>query len=148
MTLHRMMMAAALMVGAAGCATTASTVATPEAGAATPQAGTAVEGEGQEIIVNVAGQRAPCTGVAPMLCLQVRTSPGAPWQLHYGDIEGFEFQPGAPWQLHYFEIEGFNWQPGTEYVIRVREFNVPNPPADAPSKRWVLEEVLESGPAM
>ena len=130
MTLHRMMMAAALMVGAAGCATTASTVATPEAGAATPQAGTAVEGEGQEIIVNVAGQRAPCTGVAPMLCLQVRT------------------QPGAPWQLHYFEIEGFNWQPGTEYVIRVREFNVPNPPADAPSKRWVLEEVLESGPAM
>ena len=130
MTLHRMMMAAALMVGAAGCATTASTVATPEAGAVAPQAGTAVEGEGQEIIVNVAGQRAPCTGVAPMLCLQVRT------------------QPGAPWQLHYFEIEGFNWQPGTEYVIRVREFNVPNPPADAPSKRWVLEEVLESGPAM
>ena len=130
MTLHRTALVAALMLAAAGCASTSSTVATPEAGAAQPQTAAPTEGEGQEIIVNVAGQRAPCTGVAPMLCLQVRT------------------QPGAPWQLHYFEIEGFNWQPGTEYVIRVRELNVPNPPADVPSKRWVLEEVLESGPAM
>jgi heat shock protein HslJ len=84
--------------------------------------------EGRERIVHVAGQRAPCTGVAPMLCLQVRTQPGAAWQLHYG------------------EIEGFDWQVGVEYVIRVREYTVQNPPADGSSLRWVLEEVLERSP--
>ena len=84
--------------------------------------------EGRERIVMVAGQRAPCTGVAPTLCLQVRTQPGAAWQLHYG------------------EIEGFDWQVGVEYVIRVREVAVPNPPADGSSLRWVLEEVLERSP--
>jgi heat shock protein HslJ len=84
--------------------------------------------EGRERIVMVAGQRAPCTGVAPTLCLQVRTQPGAAWQLHYG------------------EIEGFDWQVGVEYVIRVREYAVENPPADGSSLRWVLEEVLERSP--
>ena len=84
--------------------------------------------QGRERIVMVAGQRAPCTGVAPMLCLQVRTQPGAAWQLHYG------------------EIEGFDWQVGVEYVIRVREYAVENPPADGSSLRWVLEEVLERSP--
>jgi heat shock protein HslJ len=84
--------------------------------------------EGRERIVHVAGQRAPCTGVAPMLCLQIRTQPGAAWELHYG------------------EIEGFDWQVGVEYVIRVREYAVANPPADGSSLRWVLEEVLERSP--
>lgn len=81
--------------------------------------------EGRELIVQVAGQRAPCTGVAPMLCLQIRTQPGAAWQLHYG------------------EIEGFDWQVGVEYVIRVRELPVEDLSADGSSVRWVLEEVLE-----
>ncbi|MCX7033042.1 MAG: DUF4377 domain-containing protein [Arenimonas sp.] len=125
-----LVLAAALSFGLAGCATTASGEAGTTEAAASAPAGAALPPEGREIIVNVAGQRAPCEGAAPMLCLQVRT------------------QPGAPWQLHYFDIEGFNWQSGTEYVIRVREFPVADPPADAPSLRWVLEEVLESGPAL
>lgn len=130
MTLHRLSIAVAmvLVLGATGCASTSSTVMTPAAGSQT-QVVAPVQGEGREIIVNVAGQRAPCTGEAPTLCLQVRTQSGAAWTLHYGDIEGF------------------NWQPGTEYVIRVREAPVANPPADASSLRWVLQEVLESGPA-
>lgn len=117
--------AAALLLGATGCASTSSTVTGPGA-----DSGPSPVLEDRELIVNVAGQRSPCTGVAPMLCLQVRTQPGAPWQLHYGDIEGFD------------------WQSGTEYVIRVREEAVANPPADAPSRRWVLLEVLDSGPAL
>ncbi|PZO05635.1 MAG: hypothetical protein DCF27_13680 [Lysobacteraceae bacterium] len=130
MSLHRLSIAAAtvLALGATGCASTPSTVVTPQAGSQ-PQGVAPLQGEAREIIVNVAGQRAPCTGVAPTLCLQVRTQPGAAWTLHYGDIEGF------------------NWQSGTEYVIRVREVPVANPPADASSRRWVLQEVLESGPA-
>jgi len=129
MSLHRIAMYAALVLAAAGCASTSSKIVAQEGGAGQPQATAPADGEGQDIIVNVAGQRAPCTGVAPTLCLQVRTQPGAAWTLHYGDIEGF------------------NWQSGTEYVIRVREVTVANPPADAPSRRWVLEEVLETGPA-
>lgn len=123
-------LAVALSFGLAGCATTSSSeVVATESTAAAP-ARTTLAPEGRELILNVAGQRAPCTGVAPMLCLQVRTQPGAAWQLHYG------------------EIEGFDWQSGTEYVIRVRETPVANPPADGSSLRWVLEEVLDSGPAL
>ncbi|MBW8366766.1 MAG: DUF4377 domain-containing protein [Arenimonas sp.] len=129
MSPYRIAMSAALVLAAAGCATTSSTVLTPAAGSQ-PQVVAPAQGEEREIIVNVAGQRAPCTGVAPTLCLQVRTQPGAAWTLHHGDIEGF------------------TWQSGTEYVIRVREVTVANPPADAPSRRWVLQEVLESGPAL
>lgn len=80
----------------------------------------------RERIVQIAGQRAPCTGVAQQLCLQVRTQPGAPWELHYGDIEGFD------------------WKTGVEYVLRIRETTVANPPADGSSRRWQLIEVLDS----
>lgn len=114
----------------AGCATTSSTVVTASESPAAAPARAMLPPEGRGLILNVAGQRAPCTGVAPTLCLQVRTQPGAAWELHHG------------------EIEGFTWQSGTEYVIRVRETPAANPPADGSSVRWVLEEVLESGPAL
>jgi len=81
---------------------------------------------GRERILQVAAQRAPCTGVVETLCLQIR------------------FQPGEPWQLLHGEIEGFAWQPGTEYVLRVREMPRHDVPADASAVRWVLEEVLAS----
>ncbi|HEX5694389.1 MAG TPA: META and DUF4377 domain-containing protein, partial [Arenimonas sp.] len=80
---------------------------------------------GRERIVLVSGQRKPCTGVAAAQCLQVRTEPGAPWQHYYGDIEGF------------------SWQEGVDYVLRIREYTVANPPADGSSRRWVLEEILD-----
>jgi hypothetical protein len=125
-----LVLAAALSFGLAGCATTASSEVIATGSNAAAPSRTTLPPEGRELILNVAGQRAPCTGVAPTLCLQVRTQPGAAWELHHG------------------EIEGFNWQSGTEYVIRVRETPVANPPADGSSLRWVLEEVLDSGPAL
>lgn len=76
-------------------------------------------------LVYVAAERRACTGVAPMQCLQVRSSKDAPWQLHYG------------------EIEGFTPQPGIAYRLRIREVKVAKPPADAPSVRWVLDQVIE-----
>ena len=56
-------------------------------------------------------------------------------------------QPGAPWQVHAGEIEGFEWQVGMEYVLRIRELPVADPAPGAPSVRWVLEEELDRGPA-
>ena len=72
----------------------------------------------------VAPGRKPCTGVAPMECLQVR---GAPDQ---------------PWQYFYSEIEGFTHEPGYAYELRVREEKVANPAADASSLRWTLVRVV------
>lgn len=76
-------------------------------------------------LIYVAAERRPCSGVAPMQCLQVRDSQDAPWQLHYGEIEGFKPEPGIV------------------YRLRIKEVKVANPAADAPSLRWVLDKVLE-----
>ncbi|CAK7061995.1 MAG: hypothetical protein KER_02650 [Kerstersia gyiorum] len=70
-------------------------------------------------------RKVPCTGVAPQTCYRVRDSKDSPWQLFYGEIAGFDFQPG------------------TSYLLRINEIQVDQPPADAPSVRWVLDGVLE-----
>jgi heat shock protein HslJ len=44
--------------------------------------------------------------------------------------------------MFYSEINGFCFVPGYEYVIRIREEPVENPPADASSKKWTLVEVI------
>ncbi|MFJ1208926.1 DUF4377 domain-containing protein [Burkholderia pyrrocinia] len=75
--------------------------------------------------VYVAPQSARCTGVAPMECLQVRSSPGEPWSLWYAGIEGFAYQPGYL------------------YTLEVDEYRVAQPPADGSSIRWVLKRVVE-----
>ncbi|WP_328823454.1 DUF4377 domain-containing protein [Undibacterium crateris] len=75
--------------------------------------------------VYVAAQKVPCTGVAPMECLQVREQADQPWQYHYSGIEGFDFQPG------------------TEYQLQIIETVLNNPPADGSSVRWTLEKIVE-----
>lgn len=75
--------------------------------------------------IYVSAETKPCTGVAPMTCLQVREKPGDPWQLHYSGI--IDFEP----------------QPGIEYRLRIIEEKVENPPADASSIRWTLDQVIE-----
>jgi len=75
---------------------------------------------GVEKTVYIDSQRVECSGVGPMTCYRWRESPDAPWRLWYGPIEGLDFEPG------------------TSYKLRVREYKVPNPPADAPSIRWQL----------
>lgn len=80
-------------------------------------------------IVHVAAQTSPCTGVAPMTCLQVRSNPQQPWGLFYQSIEGFDHRPGV------------------EYTLRIIETPVANPPADASSVRWTLDRIIEQAPA-
>ncbi|WP_066015279.1 META and DUF4377 domain-containing protein [Endozoicomonas atrinae] len=81
--------------------------------------------DGVTRFIYVAPEKTHCTGVGPMECLQIRESEDDPWTLFYGNIEGFEFKPG------------------TAYRLRIKEFDVPNPPADASSKRWILDLVVE-----
>jgi len=75
--------------------------------------------------IYVAPQSARCTGVAPMECLQVRSSPSEPWSRWYAGIEGFAYQPGYL------------------YTLEVDEYRVAQPPADGSSIRWVLKRVVE-----
>lgn len=75
----------------------------------------------------VSSQRKNCSaGAGQMQCLQVRSSENQPWQLFYG------------------EIEGFTPQPDTAYYLKLRYETVANPPADASAVRTILERVVFS----
>ncbi|CAG9260046.1 putative lipoprotein [Burkholderia diffusa] len=116
----RTLLGAAMIAGStllAGCQTDAAATA---ARAARP-----ADGRPVTRTVYVAPQAARCTGVAPMDCLQVRSSPAEPWSLWYAGIEGFAYQPGY------------------QYVLEVDEYRVAQPPADGSSIRWVLKRVVE-----
>lgn len=80
--------------------------------------------EAVEKIWYVGPEKVPCTGVAPQTCLQVKENISENYSLFYDNIEGFCYSPGY------------------EYVIRVMEESVENPPADASSKKWTLVEVM------
>ncbi len=88
------------------------------------QRGARIDAAGSvEKTVYIDSQRVECTGVGRMTCYRWRESPDGPWQLWYGPIEGLDFEPGV------------------SYKLRVREYKVPNPPADASSIRWQLLSV-------
>ncbi|MFI9504325.1 DUF4377 domain-containing protein [Nocardia sp. NPDC052566] len=76
----------------------------------------------------VADQTKPCTGVAPMTCLQVKRNPDSEWELFYNQIAGFEYQPGYHYQLE------------------VEETPVANPPADASSVSYRLIKIVNKVP--
>ncbi|GHB88354.1 hypothetical protein GCM10007290_12230 [Providencia stuartii] len=67
---------------------------------------------------------ADCVGVAPMKCMKVKQAPNAEWEFFYGNIQGFEYEPGY------------------QYTLKVKQFDVANPPADAPNVRYELVEII------
>jgi len=71
--------------------------------------------------------RVPCTGVAPMQCLQVRKEGSEQWQNFYSQIAGFEYEPGFL------------------YRIRVQEekLDPKEVPADASSVKYTLVSIEE-----
>ncbi len=69
-----------------------------------------------------------CVGVGPMSCMQIQK----------GDIMTFK-----NWQNFYSRIEGFTYQPGYIYKLEVEDLDPKLVPADAPSKRYKLVEVLK-----
>lgn len=81
-----------------------------------------------EKTIYVGPELVDCEGVAPQKCLQVKEDPNAEYSLYYGTIEGFEYAPGS------------------EYELTVREETVENPPADSPTTRWILVNVVSSNP--
>ncbi len=80
--------------------------------------------DGLTRLIYVASEKVPCTGVAATECMQVRESEDAPWTNYYGEIEGFDYEPG------------------NVYHLRIKEFEVEKPAADASSKRWIMDGIL------
>jgi heat shock protein HslJ len=86
----------------------------------------------EEKVFWVNSSKVPCTGVAPMNCLEVQ--------------ENSEIDEGK-WTFFYSQIEGFDFKPGNRYRIKVKIEKLPDQvPADASSLRYRLVEVLEEYP--
>ena len=85
--------------------------------------------QGEVVRMWIAPEKAECTGVGPMECLQVAYT-----------------EDGTP-ELFYSEIVGFEFAEGTSYVIDVEVTDVPSPPADASSLAYTLVEVVSQTPA-
>ncbi|HEY4092415.1 MAG TPA: DUF4377 domain-containing protein [Luteibacter sp.] len=83
----------------------------------------------RERTVYIASEKVPCSaGAMKTECLQFREEPNQPWQLNY-----------AP-------IENFDWKPGNEYLVKVTEIEVKNPPADASRVHWRVDKIVEQHP--
>ncbi|RBL93594.1 DUF4377 domain-containing protein [Chitinophaga flava] len=67
----------------------------------------------------------PCTGVAPMECLQIKGLKDTSWSNLFTNIEGFKYTPGY------------------RYKLLVRVTTIKNPPADGSSIKYTLRKVLE-----
>jgi len=118
MTWHQRWLLGALGLVLSACSTTTHVgAATQTSGSSTPSARW-----------TIAGDLADCVGVAPMKCMRYRERPDGPWLFFYGPIEGFTFREGE------------------EADVLVRFVTVPNPPADASSRRVVLVQELARRP--
>jgi heat shock protein HslJ len=104
-------------------------------GEATPQ--TRYGSKGEVKFLEVAAKTVKCSH--PMIpdyqCLQVR-------ERRYDDA-GLQLATQDAWHPLYQSIEGFEHHDGVRTVLRVKQYEWKNPPADAPSKVYVLDMVVE-----
>lgn len=83
-----------------------------------------------EHIYWINSQKVKCTGVAPMMCMQIQKS---------------KTVVANNWKLFYDNIKGFNFEQGYLYKLIVREIKKPENevPADASSINYELVEIIE-----
>ncbi|MCF7222893.1 META and DUF4377 domain-containing protein [Marilutibacter chinensis] len=105
-------------------------------GAPTPEA--FYGSEGTRMFMEVAAEREPCSHplIPDMRCLMVR-------EVRYDDA-GVQTRVSEDWEPLYQEIGGYTHEPGVRNVLRLKRFDVADPPADAPSVAYVLDMVVES----
>lgn len=115
-----------LVLGALVALLAACTI--PQIDLPTDGTGAPAQPEGEIQTLYVGPQLVPCTGVAPMECMQVRDTPDGEYENFFNSIEGFEFEPGY------------------EYELRVMVEEIDNPPADGSSLRYSLVEIVSQTP--
>ncbi|MGH8079567.1 MAG: DUF4377 domain-containing protein [Lysobacter sp.] len=103
-----------------------------------PTAETRYGGPGATMFFEVDAQRRSCPH--PLMrdyqCLWVR-------ERKY-DANGVAQAPGEDWHFLYQDIEGYQHEAGVRNVVRIKKFDIKNPPADASSVAYVLDMVVES----
>lgn len=77
----------------------------------------------------VRGPLADCQGEGPRKCLVVRGAESEPWRNLFAPIEGFTHDPAF------------------DYELRVEVTRIENAPADAPSLRYRLVQLVSQKPA-
>lgn len=94
-------------------------------------------GPGEQVFLEVAPQRVAChhAMIPDYRCLHVR-------EVRY-DEAGLKTGTGE-WEFLYQDIEGYTHQPGVRNVLRLKRYDIANPPADASSVAYVLDMVVES----
>ncbi|MDN7143684.1 DUF4377 domain-containing protein [Pseudomonas sp. JQ170] len=85
--------------------------------------------------LEIAPETRTCTGVGVFQCLQVR-------EVTY-DAQGVKAPSNEDWHNFYGGIEGYEHNTAERVVLKVKMIEVLNPPADASSVRYVLEEYIE-----
>jgi heat shock protein HslJ len=95
-------------------------------------------GPGERAFLEVAAQTVPCNHplIPGKQCLLVR-------ERHF-DEQGLPSATPGEWQPLNQDIEGYTHTPGIRNVLRVKRFNIANPPADGPAVAYVLDLVVES----
>jgi len=103
-----------------------------------PTAQTRFGGPGETAFLEVGPQARPCSHplIPDKQCLQVR-------ELQFDD-KGLRTGTPGEFGSIYQDIESFTHQAGTRNVVRVKRFNVANPPADGSPIAYVLDMVVES----
>jgi len=105
---------------------------------AEPTAETRYGGEGETVFMEVDAQTKPCSHplIKDATCLQVR-------EVKYND-QGLEQGKRGAYENFYGNIEGYKHEPGVRNVLRLKRFQVKNPPADGSSLAYVLDMVVGS----
>jgi heat shock protein HslJ len=96
-------------------------------------------GPGETVFLEVDAGTTPCRpSLAPQTvdCLRVR-------DVRY-DAAGLRTGTPGDWKTLPPTIEGYTHEPGFRDVLRVKRYAIANPPADAPSVAYVLDQVIES----
>lgn len=103
-----------------------------------PTPATRYGGDGETLFLEIAPERIACNHplIPDHRCLRTR-------EVRYDD-EGVRTPGDAEWTPLYQDIEGFTHEDGVRNVVRVQRYDVPDPPADAPSQAFVLDMVVES----
>lgn len=105
---------------------------------AEPTAETRYGGPGETVFMEVEPQTKPCPHplMKDATCLQVR-------EVKYNE-QGLEQGKRGAFENFYGNIEGYTHQPGVRNVLRLKRYQIKNPPADAPSQAYVLDMVVMS----
>lgn len=103
-----------------------------------PTAETRYGSAGTTMFFEVDAQRRSCPHplIRDHQCLWVR-------ERRY-DANGSIAPPPEDWHFLYQDIEGYQHEAGVRNVVRIKKFDIKNPPADASSVAYVLDLVVES----